>query len=66
MLGCVDTLLPTSAAAKGLPQARSQGLIEFVSGNLLFVLCHEMAHAAMTEDTGHNAHQYHGGPKAND
>ena len=25
-----------------------------------------MAHAAMTEDMGYDAHQYHGGPKAND
>ena len=25
-----------------------------------------MAHAAMTEDEGYDAHQYHGGPKAND
>jgi hypothetical protein len=30
------------------PQYR-QNLAEFVSGNLLFVLCHEMAHAAMTQ-----------------
>ncbi|MCP3406692.1 hypothetical protein [Bradyrhizobium sp. CCGB01] len=25
-----------------------------------------MAHAAMTEDSGYDAHQYHGGPKVND
>ncbi|MCP3381551.1 hypothetical protein NLM31_14480 [Bradyrhizobium sp. CCGUVB4N] len=25
-----------------------------------------MAQAAMTEDAGYDAHQYHGGPKAND
>jgi len=25
-----------------------------------------MAHAAMTEDMGYDAHQYHGGPKEND
>jgi hypothetical protein len=30
------------------PQYR-QNLAEFVSGNLLFVLCHEIAHVAMTE-----------------
>jgi hypothetical protein len=49
LLSCTDTLLPISAAAKGQAQSRSQGLTEFVSGNLLFVLCHEMAHAAMTQ-----------------
>src|SRR6266481_2597024 len=34
---------------KGLPPKYRQELAEFVSGNLLFVLLHELAHAAVTE-----------------
>ena len=34
---------------KGTPPDRRQELAEFVSGNMLFVLLHELAHAAMTE-----------------
>jgi hypothetical protein len=32
-----------------MPLKRRQELVEFVSGNMLFVLLHELAHAAMTE-----------------
>src|ERR1700730_3530523 len=34
---------------KGMSLKRRQELVDFVSGNMLFVLLHELAHAAMTE-----------------
>jgi hypothetical protein len=34
---------------KGLSPKDRQGLVEFVAGNMLFTLLHEMAHAAITE-----------------
>jgi Putative metallopeptidase len=34
---------------KKLPPKRRQDLAEFVSGNILFVICHEIAHAAITQ-----------------
>jgi hypothetical protein len=34
---------------KNLSPKRRQDLAEFVSGNILFVICHEIAHAAMTQ-----------------
>jgi hypothetical protein len=37
------------APAESLPRIGSQRLTEFVSGNMLFVLCHEIAHAAITQ-----------------
>jgi Putative metallopeptidase len=33
---------------KGMPEHHVQGLVEFVSGNMLFVLLHELGHAAIT------------------
>jgi hypothetical protein len=38
-----------STAARSLPGIGSRALADFVSGNLLFVLCHEIAHAAITQ-----------------
>ena len=34
---------------KGMPLNRREALAELVSGNMLFVLLHELAHAAITE-----------------
>lgn len=34
---------------KNLSPEYAQGLAEFVSGNMLFVLLHELAHAAITQ-----------------
>jgi hypothetical protein len=41
--------LGNSPQLKRIPLQRRQELAEFVSGNMLFVLLHELAHAAMTE-----------------
>jgi hypothetical protein len=49
MFGISSAPLLGSTAARSLPKIGSQGLAEFVSGNLLFVLCHEIAHAAITQ-----------------
>jgi hypothetical protein len=49
MLGISSPPLLGSPAAISLPKMASQGLADFVSGNLLFVLCHEIAHAAITQ-----------------
>jgi hypothetical protein len=38
-----------STVAKSLPKSGSKAIAEFVSGNLLFVLCHEIAHVAITQ-----------------
>ena len=46
MLGMSSAPLLGSTTAESLPKIETQGLAEFVSGNLLFVLCHEIAHAA--------------------
>jgi hypothetical protein len=34
---------------KDLPRQKVQGLVEFVSGNMLFVLLHELGHAAISQ-----------------
>jgi Putative metallopeptidase len=39
----------TDPRLKNLPPKYVEGLAEFVSGNMLFVLLHEMAHAAITQ-----------------
>jgi Putative metallopeptidase len=49
MLGISSASLLGSAAADTLPRIGTQRLAEFVSGNMLFVLCHEIAHAAITQ-----------------
>ena len=49
MLGISSAPLRGSLAAAGLPKIDGQKLTEFVNGNLLFVLCHEIAHAAITQ-----------------
>jgi hypothetical protein len=49
MFGITNAPLLGSLVAQSLPKIESQGLAEFVNGNMLFVLCHEMAHAAITQ-----------------
>jgi hypothetical protein len=49
MLGILSAPLLGSTAAESLPKSGSQGLAEFVSGNMLFELCHKIAHAAITQ-----------------
>jgi Putative metallopeptidase len=49
MFGVSSVPLLGSTDARSLPKIGSQGLAEFVTGNLLFVLCHEIAHAAITQ-----------------
>jgi hypothetical protein len=49
MLGMSSATLLGSTAAESMPKTETQGLAEFVSGNMLFVLCHEIAHAAITQ-----------------
>jgi hypothetical protein len=48
-LGMSSAPLLGSTAAESLPKIETQELAEFVSGNMLFVLCHEIAHAAITQ-----------------
>lgn len=43
------TALAESPRFKDLSPKVRQNLTEFVSGNILFVICHEIAHAAMTQ-----------------
>jgi Putative metallopeptidase len=49
MLGISSASLLGSARADTLPRIGTRGLAEFVSGSMLFVLCHEIAHAAITQ-----------------
>jgi hypothetical protein len=44
----VRALRGSDPKLKGLPEQHVQGLVEFVSGNMLFVLLHELGHAAIT------------------
>jgi hypothetical protein len=45
----VLTLRASDPKLKDLPKQYVQGLAEFVSGNMLFVLLHELGHASITQ-----------------
>ena len=48
-LDAASIALGSSPRFKGRSSQYRQKLAEFVSGNILFVICHEVAHAAMTQ-----------------
>ena len=48
-IGAAALALGSNPRFKSSSQTYRQKLAEFVSGNILFVLCHEVAHAAMTQ-----------------
>jgi hypothetical protein len=49
MIGISSASSLGSTTARSAPKIGSKAIAEFVSGNLLFVLCHEIAHVAITQ-----------------